>query len=47
MLSKAEILYLQSQKQVSQSYERKLKCLIRKKLVVLQKGTSFVVKTIW
>ena len=36
MLSKAEILYLQGQKQVSQSYERKLKCLIRKKLDVLQ-----------
>ena len=37
MLSKAEILYLQGQKQVSQSYERKLKCLIRKKIEVLQK----------
>src|SRR5688572_8458506 len=37
MLSKAEVLYLQGQKQVSQSYERKLKCLIRKKVEVLQK----------
>ncbi len=37
MLSKAEVLYLQSQKQVSQSYERKLKCLIGKKVEVLQK----------
>ncbi len=37
MLSKAKILYLQGQKQVSQSYERKLKCLIRKKMEVLQK----------
>ena len=37
MLSKAEIQYLQGQKQVSKSYERKLKCLIRKKLEVLQK----------
>jgi hypothetical protein len=37
MLSRAEILYIQGQKQVSQSYERKLKCLIRKKVEVLQK----------
>ena len=36
MLSKAEVQYLQGQKQVSQSYERKLKCLIRKKIEVLQ-----------
>jgi len=36
MLSKAEILYLQGQKQVSQSYERKLKCLIRKKIETLR-----------
>lgn len=37
MLSKAEIQYLQGQKQVSKSYERKLKCLIRKKIEVLEK----------
>ena len=37
MLSKSEVQYLQGQKQVSQSYERKLKCLIRKKIAVLQK----------
>ena len=37
MLSKAEVMYLQGQKTVSQSYERKLKCLIRKKIDVLQK----------
>ena len=36
MLSKAEVQYLQGQKQVSQSYERKLNCLIRKKIEVLQ-----------
>ena len=44
MLSKAEILYLQGQKQVSQSYERKLKCLIRKKLDVLQKELPLLSK---
>ncbi len=32
MLSKAEVMYLQGQKKVSGSYERKLKCLIRKKV---------------
>ena len=31
MLSKAEVMYLQGQKNVSDSCERKLKCLIRKK----------------
>lgn len=36
MLSRAEIQYLQGQKEVSKSYERKLKCLIRKKIEVLQ-----------
>ena len=44
MLSKAEILYLQGQKQVSQSYERKLKCLIRKKIEVLQKELPLLSK---
>ena len=44
MLSKAEILYLQGQKQVSQSYERKLKCLIRKKMEVLQKELPLLSK---
>jgi hypothetical protein len=44
MLSKAEILYLQGQKQVSQSYERKLKCLIRKKLEVLQREIPLLSK---
>jgi len=44
MLSKAEILYLQGQKQVSQSYERKLKCLMRKKIEVLQKELPLLSK---
>ena len=44
MLSKAEILYLQGQKQVSQLYERKLKCLIRKKMEVLQKELPLLSK---
>ena len=44
MLSKAEILYLQGQKIVSMSYERKLKCLIRKKLDVLQKELPLLSK---
>ncbi len=44
MLSKAVILYLQGQKQVSQSYERKLKCLIRKKMAVLQKELPLLSK---
>ncbi len=41
MLSKAEILYLQGQKQVSQSCERKLKCLIRKKIEISRKELPF------
>ena len=36
MLSKAEVLYLQGQRQVSKSYERKLKCIIQKKLEILR-----------
>ena len=44
MLSKAEIQYLQGQKQVSLSYERKLKCLIRKKLDALQKELPLLSK---
>ena len=44
MLSKAEVLYLQGQKQVSQSYERKLKCLIRKKIEALQKELPLLSK---
>ena len=44
MLSKAEILYLQGQKQVSQSYERKLKCSIRKKIEILQKELPLLSK---
>lgn len=36
MLSKAEVLYLQGRKQISKSYERKLKCIIRKKLEILR-----------
>jgi hypothetical protein len=44
MLSKAEIQYLQGQKQVSQSYERKLKCLIRKKVEVLRKEIPLLSK---
>ena len=37
MLSKAEIQYLRGEKQISKSYERKLKCLIRKKVAILRK----------
>ncbi len=44
MLSKAEILYLQGQKQVSKSYERKLKCLNRKKMEVLQEELPLLSK---
>jgi hypothetical protein len=44
MLSKAGILYLQVQKQVSQSYKRKLKWLIRKKIEVLQMGLPLLSK---
>lgn len=36
MLSKAEIQYLEGKKQFSKSYERKIKCLIRKKIKVLR-----------
>ena len=44
MLSKAGILYLQGQKQVSQSYERKLKCLIKRKIDVLRKEIPLLSK---
>ncbi len=44
MLSKAEILYLQGQKNVSKSYERKLKCLIKKKMDVLRKEIPLLSK---
>jgi hypothetical protein len=44
MLSKAEIQYLQGQKQVSKSYERKLKCLIKKKIDSLQKELPLLSK---
>lgn len=42
MLSKAEIQYLQGQKQVSKSFERKSRCLIRKKVGVLQKELPLI-----
>lgn len=44
MLSKAEILYLHGQKQVSGSYERKIKCLIRKKIENLKKELPLIAK---
>ena len=44
MLSKAEILYLQGQKIVSKSYERKLKCLIKRKMDVLRKEIPLLSK---
>jgi hypothetical protein len=44
-LSKAEVLYLQGQKKVSGSYERKLKCLIRKKVENLKKELPLLSKT--
>ena len=42
MLSKAEVQYLKGQKQVSNSYERKLKCLIRKKIEALNKELPLI-----
>ena len=44
MLSKAGILYLQGEKTVSKSYERKLKCLIKKKIDVLRKEIPLLSK---
>jgi hypothetical protein len=35
MLSKAEVQYLQGQKQVSKSYEYKLKSILKKKIISL------------
>ena len=46
MLSKAEVLYLQGQKPVSKSYERKLKCVIRKKVEGLRKDLPLLSKLI-
>jgi hypothetical protein len=40
MLSKAEYQDLQGQKQLSQSYERKLTCLIRREVSGFAKATS-------
>ena len=44
MLSNAKLQYLQGHKQISKSYERKLKCLIRKKIEVLQKELPLLSK---
>ena len=44
MLSKAEVLYLQGQKQISKSYERKLKYIIRKKLEILRNAFPLLSK---
>lgn len=44
MLSKAEVMYLQGQKEVSASYERKLKYLIRKKAEGLKSGLPLLFK---
>jgi len=46
MLSKAEILFLQGQKIVSKPYERKLKCLIKRKIDVFRKETPLLSKLI-
>ena len=46
MLSIAEILYLQRQKIVSKFYERKLKCLIKRKIDVLRKEIPLLSKLI-
>jgi hypothetical protein len=46
MLSKAEVQYLQGQKIVSKSYERKLKCLIKRKIDVLRKEIPLLSKLI-
>ena len=46
MLSKAEVQYLQGQKIVSKSYERKLKCLIKRKIDVFRKETPLLSKLI-
>jgi hypothetical protein len=44
MLSKAEVPYLQGKKIVSKSYERKLKCLIKRKIDVLRKEIPLLSK---
>ena len=44
MLSKAELLYLQGHKAVSKSYERKIRCIIRKKMETLQKELPLLSK---
>ena len=46
MLSKAEVQYLQGQKIVSKSYERKLKCLIKRRIDVLRKEIPLLSKLI-
>ena len=46
MLSKAEVQFLQGQKTVSKSYERKLKCLIKRKMDVLRKEIPLLSKLI-
>ncbi len=46
LLSKAEVQYLEGQKQLSKSYERKLKCTIRKKAFGLRKHILLLTKLI-
>jgi hypothetical protein len=46
LLSKSEVQYLQGQKVVSKSYERKLKCIIRRKVKGLKRDLLLVSKVI-
>lgn len=46
LLSKAEVQYLEGHKQLSKSYERKLKCIIRKKADGLKKDIHLLTKLI-
>ena len=44
MLSRSEFSYLQGEKQVTGSYERKIRCIIRKKIKILQKELPLISK---
>jgi hypothetical protein len=46
LLSKSEVLYLEGHKQLSKSYERKLKCTIRRKIEGLRKDILLLTKLI-
>ena len=46
MLSKCELQYLQGEKRLSDSYERKIRCIIRKKIRTLQKELPLLAQLI-